>query len=315
MLHCFEDTPDLDLMDKDGFKFKHKLLGHPALSLDNLAVILPRLQDKVVYSSGLLSVSDDFEGKFKQSSTEKSLDEVIESIRTGNSYIMVNGPEADDSFKDLHRLLLSDVESLMQRMGVGKKAIDSKLFLFIASPNSITPFHIDRYSTFLLQFRGSKQFSIFPQWDDRSVSSQNREAYVAYANTQLPFNAEVDALGVRYNFVPGEALHIPFIAGHHVKNGSDDVSISMSIIFNTEQSMAWRRALRFNFTARKWLAHLGMQPHQIGQSPIRDKLKAKAWDVFTKIRGHYSILLFLFLLKKAPVGALLLLKAHFLLQA
>lgn len=313
-MNCFEDTHDLDLMDKDGFKFKHKLMGHPALSLENLAVVLPRLQDRVVYSSDLLSVSDDFEGKFKQRSTDKTIEEVIDTIRTGNSYIMVNSPEADDSFKELHSMLLGDVEALMQRLGLGKKAIDSKLFLFIASPNSVTPFHIDRYSTFLLQFRGSKQFSIFPQWNEKSVSSQNREAYVAYANTKLPFNAEIDALGTCYDFAPGEALHIPFIAGHHVKNGADDVSISMSIIFNTEQSMAWRRALRFNFTARKWLSRFGMEPHQVGQAPIRDKIKAKAWDLFTKARKHYSTLFFIFLIKKAPVGALVLLKAHLLLQ-
>jgi Cupin-like domain len=314
MFNCFEEDPKFDLMDKDAFKFTHKLLGHPTLSLENLASVLPKLKDRVVYSKDLLSINDDFEGTFKQSSKEKTLEEVIETIRTSNSYIMVNGPEADSSFQDLHRLLVSDVEVLMQKLGVGKKAIDSKLYLFIASPNSITPFHIDRYSTFLMQFRGSKLLSVFPQWNEQAVSSQNREAYVTYSNTKLPFNAEIDALGTCFDFAPGEALHIPFIAGHHVKNGPDDVSISMSIIFNTEQSMAWRRALRFNFAARKFLSPIGIKPHAIGQSPIRDKIKAKAWNAFTKIRGHYSVLVCLILIKKIPLGALFLLKMHFILQ-
>lgn len=314
-MNCFEESTKFDLMDKDAFKFNHKLLGHPALSLENLAAVLPNLKDRVVYSKDLLSVSDDFEGTFKQSSKEKSLEEVIETIRTSNSYIMVNGPEADASFQDLHRLLVNDVEVLMQRLGVGKKAIASRLFLFIASPNSVTPFHVDRYSTFLMQFRGSKQLSVFPQWSEQAVSSQNREAYVAYSNTKLPFNEEIDALGTCFDFAPGEALHIPFIAGHHVKNGPDDVSISMSIIFNTEQSMAWRQALRFNFSARKILSRVGMQPEAIGQSAFRDKLKAKAWNTLAKIRGNFSILICFLLAKKAPIGALLLLKMHFLLQA
>ncbi len=286
MLNCFDESKTFEHMDQAAFKFTHKLIGHPALSLENLAKVLPGLKERVVYSKDLLSVGDDFEGTFKNSSKEKSLEEVIDTLRTSNAYIMVNGPEADPSFHDLYQQLVRDVEVLMRRVGVGKKAIDSKLFLFIASPNSVTPFHIDRYSTFLMQFRGSKQVSVFPQWSEQAVSSQNREAYVAYANTKLPFNDEIDACGTCYDFAPGEALHIPFIAGHHVKNGPDDVSISISIIFNTEQSMAWRKALRFNFTARKMLAPLGLQPEAVGLKPLRDRLKAQAWATFTRVRGR-----------------------------
>lgn len=313
MFNSFADTDALKLMDKEAFKFHHKLLGHPSLSLENLAVVLPRLKDRVVYSKDLLNLSDDFEETFKQNPKEKSLEEVIETIRTGNSYIMVNGPEADASFKDLHRLLLEDVESLMRQLGVGNKAIDSKLFLFIASPNSVTPYHIDRYSTFLMQFRGTKQVSVFPQWNETAVSSANREAYIAYSSTKLPFNDEIDKLGQVFDFAPGEAIHIPFIAGHHVKNGVDDVSISMSIIFNTAQSMAWRQALRFNFAARKMMSRFGLQPSSVGHSVIKDKIKANAWNAFSKIRNYYSAFVCLLLMKKAPLGALLLLKAHFLL--
>lgn len=314
MFNSFTNTDALKLMDKEAFKFHHTLLAHPSLSLENLATVLPRLKDRVVYSKDLLNLADDFEGTFKHSSKEKSLEEVIETIRTGNSYIMVNGPEADESFKDLHRLLLEDVETLMRQLGVGNKAIDSKLFLFIASPNSVTPFHIDRYSTFLMQFRGTKQVSVFPQWNENAVSSVNREAYIAYANTKLPFNEEIDKLGEVFDFSPGEAIHIPFISGHHVKNGSDDVSISMSIIFNTAQSMAWRQALRFNFTARKIMSRFGLQPSAVGQSVIKDKIKAKAWTTFSKVRNYYSAFVCILLMKKAPVGALLLLKAHLILS-
>jgi hypothetical protein len=286
MLCSFNETQEFRKMDQSSFKFSHKLLGHPALGLDNLANVLPGLKDRVLYSKDLLSVTDDFESTFKENSKERSIEEVIETMHTSNSYIMVNGPEADSSFKNLHLELVEDVNVLMQRIGVGKKALDPKLFLFIASPNSVTPFHIDRYSTFLMQFRGSKQVSVFPQWGEQVVSSVNREAYITYANTNLPFDAQVDSLGNCFDFSPGDALHIPFIAGHHVKNGPEDVSISMSIIFNTEQSVAWRKALRFNYAARKLLSPIGQEPHAVGQSSFRDTLKAKAWGAFSNMRGR-----------------------------
>jgi hypothetical protein len=285
-MQSFDDHNVLSQLDKAGFKFTHKLLGHPALSLENLARVLPALSsERVAYSKGLLNVDDDFEGTFKGTSNDRGIEDVIENIRVSNAYIMVNRPEVDPSFAPLHRQLVEDVETLMRRLGVGNKAIDPQLFLFIASPNSITPFHIDRYSTFLMQFRGSKQVSVFPQWDDRAVSSAHREAYISYSNTRLPWNEEIDALGTTFEFAPGEALHIPFIAGHHVRNGSDDVSISMSIIFNTEQSMAWRRALRFNHSARRLLAPLSLTPAPVGAQAWRDNTKAKVWDTFTKVRG------------------------------
>lgn len=285
-MQSFEENEALNQLDSAAFKFTHKLLGHPALSLENLARVLPALpKERVAYSKGLLDVSDDFEGTFKKRPEDRTIEETIENIRTSNSYIMVSSPEIDPSFAPLHRQLVEDVESLMRRLGVGKEAIDPKLYLFIASPNSVTPFHIDRYSTFLMQFRGSKQVSVFPQWDERAVSSANREAYISYSNTKLPFNDEIDALGTTFEFAPGEALHIPFIAGHHVRNGGDDVSISMSIIFNTEQSMAWRRALRFNHSARKLLKPVGLTPSAIGAQPWRDKSKAKLWGMVSKVRG------------------------------
>jgi hypothetical protein len=126
---------------------------------------------------------------------------------------------------------------------------------------------------------------VFPQWNEGCVSSAHREAYVSYSDTKLPFNADIDALGTSFKFSPGEALHITFIAGQHVRNGSDDVSISMSIIFNTEQSMAWRRALRFNHSARRFLKPLGIAPFPIGKQAWRDATKAQLWDTFTKLRN------------------------------
>ena len=107
---------------------------------------------------------------------------------------------------------------------------------------------------------------------------------MAYANTRLPWSQDADALGTRFEFRPGEALHIPFVAGHHVRNGDDDVSISMSIIFNTPQSMAWRRALAFNHSARPVLGRVGLAPAPVGRQPWRDGVKSRLWSTAQSAR-------------------------------
>jgi hypothetical protein len=275
---CFGQDADAERLDREANKFHHRLLGHPALSLENLARVIPSLpQSSVMYSKGLLKNGDDFETTFSKRPQDRSIEETIENIRVLDSYIMVSSPEADASFAPLHKQLIADVEVLMRSRGVGDAAVDPKLFLFIASPNSVTPFHIDRYSTFLLQFRGSKQVTVSAPWDERVVTRPRCEAYVAYKNTHLPWNSAIDAYSTTFDFRPGDALHIPFTAGHHVRNGGEDVSISMSIIFNTRQSMAWRGALNFNHRSRHVLARVGMAPAPVGVSPWRDSAKSLMW--------------------------------------
>ena len=286
MTNCFAEDIRSELLDRAPFKFHHQLLEHPALSLENLARVLPTLpQQQVMYSKGLLDVADDFESTFRKKPRDRTLEETIDSIRTSDSYIMVRSPEIDPSFADLYKALCGEVASLMKTRGVGSMPLQAQLYLFIASPNSITPFHIDRYSTFLMQFRGSKTVTVGTPWDDRIVSQPDREAYVVREKTKLPWSSQLDEFSTAFEFSPGEALHIPFIAGHHVCNGPEDVSISMSIIFNTEESVRWRNAISFNHILRKQLNKVNLTPNSIGQSDWRDALKSRMWQSYRQWRG------------------------------
>jgi hypothetical protein len=286
-MRCFNDDLRVDLVDRAPFKFGHKLLGHQALTLENLSAVLPALpKEQVMYSKGLLQNGDDFEGTFKSKPKDRSLEQTIEEIRVSNSYIMVKAPEAHPSFAELKRELLADTEEIIRSRGIGTSAIDSELYLFIASPNSVTPFHIDRNSTFLMQFQGTKTVHVYEQWDERVVTAPDTEAYMAYANTKLPWSSEIDALGTAFVFSPGEALHIPFVSGHHVRNGADDVSISMSIIFNTDESVAWRDALAFNYKLRKMLNKVGAEPATVGGGSWKDSTKAQLERTWQMVRGR-----------------------------
>ncbi|MCW5672393.1 MAG: cupin-like domain-containing protein [Hydrogenophaga sp.] len=287
MLTCFSEGVSAAKLDREPFKFRHRLVGHPALEMGNLARVIPALpKDQVMYAIRPLQNGDDFETTFRQRPEEQSIEATIENLRVSDSYIMVSSPQVEASFAGLYKDLIGDVEALMRERGVGTTAITPKLYLFIASPNSVTPFHIDRYSTFLMQFRGSKQVTVSQPWDDRVVSVRDCENYVSYVNTRLPWSPEKDAYATAYEFNPGEALHIPFVAGHHVRNGPQDISISMSIIFNTRQTMAWRNALNFNQRARKVLRRVGLAPAPVGHRPLSDGAKARCWTAWARLRYH-----------------------------
>jgi quercetin dioxygenase-like cupin family protein len=284
---CFESNFPIQEVDRSAFTFGHKLLGDPTLTLESLANIIPRLpKDHVHYSAALLRNGDDFEGTFKAQPKHVSIEQTIERLGSGDGYIMVSQPEVDPAFKDLHRQMLADVEAVIAARGMRGGASSAKLFLFIAAPGGVTPFHMDRYSTFLLQFRGTKEVTVFPQWDEQSITAADCEAYTAYAKTKLPWSDAIDARGKKFVFSPGQALHIPFAAGHHVKNGAGDISISMSMIFNTVQSTAWRGALEFNHRSRKVWRKLGLKPVNVGRNPALDRMKAATWRGYARLRGQ-----------------------------
>ncbi|MGE5865968.1 MAG: hypothetical protein ACM32J_12840, partial [Rhizobacter sp.] len=61
-LACFATDIRRDLLDRQPFTFRHRLLGHPALSLANLGRAIPALPaSQVFYSSGRLQRGDDFD--------------------------------------------------------------------------------------------------------------------------------------------------------------------------------------------------------------------------------------------------------------
>lgn len=279
-LACFDDTTAFDGLDREAFTFSHQLLEHPALNLSNLGRAIPALpKEQVFYSSGTLEKTDDFDRAHLDKKNGLSIEETIERIRVSNSYIMVRSPEDDESFKDLYQALISDVTELMHRRGVGDVPLDPMLYLFIASPNSVTPFHIDRYSTLLMQFRGRKTVTIFPMFDERVVPAQEMEAFMSHAG-RTTYRPESEALATPFDFAPGQAVHIPFMAGHHVKNGSDDVSVSMSIIFNTAQTRAMSKAMMLNHSLRK----RGLSPAPVGQSGWKDLGKALVFRSMSRVR-------------------------------
>ena len=273
-LRCFADDVRPELFDREPFRFTHRLLGHPALSMENLGRMIPALPERQVhYSSGRLKPSDDFERAHHDHANGMSIEETIATLRTSNSYIMIREPQDDESFHPLFRELVRDVNGVLgqRRGGV---AHDPKMYLFLSSPNSVTPFHIDRATNFLMQFQGSKEISVFPQWDARVMTAAERESHVSRGPLRPLWRPDTQALGTTFDFRPGDALHIPFVAGHHVRNGPEDVSISLSLFFQTDETQLLTDAMVLNHQLRQ---RLKLKPAGVGTARWRDTVKAGVW--------------------------------------
>lgn len=277
MFKSFEAPSDIQLLDRRPFKFKHKLLGHPALSIESLSKALPEIPNhQVMYSKGLSDLGINFDRAHIEHKNGLTLSETIENIRTSNSYIAVKNPETHPSFHGLFNDLVDDVSQLMQVRGIGKRAMEPMFWMFIASPNAMTPFHFDRYSNFLMQFRGSKQVAVFPPMKEEVISAEDCEAYIDRTEQRPPWDESKDQYATKFDFTPGEMIHIPFVSGHYVKNGPEDVSISLSFFFHNDHTLRSTRALQVNHRIRKRMKKIGLTPTPVGASPGLDLLKAQA---------------------------------------
>jgi hypothetical protein len=266
-------------IDERGFRFRHRLVGHPALQLRNLASTIASLPAEDVYcSSGKLEEGDDLDRAHIDHPSRLSVEHAIAEIKTSNSYVMVRSPEKHPAFRELHSELFRSVSALLLGPKSTAKLQDPRLYLFIASPGSVTPFHIDRYSTLLLQLLGTKEVGVFPPWDTRVVSAEATESYILKRGARPSWDAVDQSLATRWSFAPGDGLHIPFAAGHYVKNGPDEPSVSMSLIFKTPEVSRKIRALEFNSRLRRIARSAGINLEPIGKHVRRDRLKASLYS-------------------------------------
>ena len=147
-------------------------------------------------------------------------------------------------------------------------------FVFISSPGSVTPYHIDHEYNFLLQIRGTKQMSIF----DRSVLAEEAlERFYRGEHRNLVFDESKPALGRTFELKPGEGVHVPVNAPHYVKNGPE-ASVSFSITFRTPEGDRRSSVYRVNERMRS----LGISPRPVGQTPLLDRAKHLGYAVYKR---------------------------------
>jgi hypothetical protein len=128
---------------------------------------------------------------------------------------------------------------------------DPMLYLFISSPNSVTPFHVDRYSTLLFQLQGEKDVMIWDRYDRETVTAEELENLFGLPHIKNPaYKGKDTRQPETAHLVRGEGVHIPFTSPHWVKNGPE-VSVSVSFIFQTPPSLRQGNAHRFNYHLRR----------------------------------------------------------------
>jgi len=252
---------------------KHNLTGHPLLELEALAALAERLPiASVEYNRGDLPIGVDG----KPGSNGLTIAETIRRVAEAQSWAVLKNIEQVPAYEDL---LLGLLEEIRPEIEAATGAmLTPQGFIFVSSPNAVTPYHFDPEHNILLQIRGHKVMTQFPAGDTRFVPDEAHETYHAGGPRELQWDDSFLGLGTAFPLSPGEALFVPVMAPHFVRNGPAP-SVSLSITWRSEWSYRESDARILNAMLRA----RGFNPRAPGRWPQQNYAKAYAFRVMRKL--------------------------------
>ncbi len=253
----------------------HRLGDHPLLTLDALAALAGQLPEaSIEYNRGDLPIGVDG----KPGGTGISIEDTIRHIATSNSWAVLKNIEQATEYRALLLGLLEELRPAIEaRTG---SMLRPQGFVFISSPDAVTPYHFDPEHNILLQLVGRKTMTQFPAGDSRYAPDTTHESYHSGGPRELTWRDELADGGTAFALGPGDALMVPVMAPHFVKNGPES-SISLSITWRSDWSFAEADARCWNGLVRK----AGLAPRAPGRWPSSNRGKAFAWRAWRRLTG------------------------------
>lgn len=251
----------------------HSLTSHPLLEIEALAQLAEGLPlSSVEYNRGDLPIGVDG----KPGSNGMTIAETIRKVAEAESWAVLKNIEQVPAYRDL---LLGLLEEIRPEIEAATGAmLTPQGFIFVSSPNSVTPYHFDPEHNILLQIRGTKVMTQFPAGDTRFVPDEAHETYHSGGPRELKWDDAMLSAGTEFPLAPGEALFVPVMAPHFVKNGPAP-SVSLSITWRSEWSYRESDARIFNAILRA----RGLTPKAPGRFPAQNYAKAYAFRVLRKL--------------------------------
>jgi hypothetical protein len=255
-------------------KLTHEMAGHPLLSLDALAELAERMPpESVEYNLGKLPLGVRPE---ETPSNGLTLGETIRTIDSNGSWAVLKNVERDPAYAALLDGALAELEPIVaSRTG---PMLHREAFIFLSSPGSVTPFHMDPEHNILLQIMGAKTMTVFPARDEELVPARKSEDFHGGGHRNLVWQDGFKARGMAVTLLPGDAIHVPVKAPHFVENGPS-VSVSLSVTWRSDRSVAEGELHSFNALLRR----RGLPVGPVSATPERQGLRRMAYRVMRKL--------------------------------
>jgi mannose-6-phosphate isomerase-like protein (cupin superfamily) len=206
--------------------------------------------------------------------------DVIRDLQNANAWLTLLNVEDDPGMAELMNTYLDQLASGMSaKRGKRVKLRKRVAFVFVSSPNSVTPVHFDIEHSLLMQVSGRKTVSI-GRWASDAARRHEFNRYWDDSHGRIETLQPEEA---EYTMTPGRAVYIPPGTPHWVHNGPD-ISLSMTLTYFTAATVRENRVEDFNAHLRR--RHL--KPRDPGRSAPVDVAKSYAmgaWAMGRRLRS------------------------------
>jgi hypothetical protein len=256
------------------FAIRHRLAGHPLLMLPRIAELAAELpRDLIEYNSGKVAISQDPDAI---PSVDLDPVEIVKQIETAGAWMVLKRVENSPEYKQLLEDMLLSVARARGFNSLADAGFEQlEGFLFVSSPNSTTPFHLDSEDNFFVHIHGEKFFTVYDN-SDRAVVDDDEIERSMTKHRNLKFDERFAPRATEFHLFAGDGCYIPYQWPHWVRT-ADSHSISMAITWKTREVRRLNDLHFFN----SMLRGIGLPQPAPGKRPMLDAVKLAAYRTVT----------------------------------
>jgi hypothetical protein len=246
----------------------HRLSDHYLLQSDQLIELSKRLEQRGRIRTHASSATADtpFNEAPAIHPNSASAAETLKRIQDAKAWLSLLNVQTDATYRQLVDDVLDSIRPFVEAKDPNMSYRGG--WIFVTSPNTVTPFHIDKEHNFILQIQGRKTIYVWEPDDEVVVSQHARDLFHARHDRDLiVWKEEFRKRAHRFEVGPGDGAYMPSTAPHLVEVG-DEPSITMSFTYYTDST---RRQSMLHY-ARGHLAARGIALPDIGNSELLDRL-------------------------------------------
>ncbi|MGA9421303.1 MAG: cupin-like domain-containing protein, partial [Rhodanobacteraceae bacterium] len=212
---------------------RHRLMGHPLLQPDQLVDLGKRLEvdGRVRTHSSDAGAGTPFNNAPRLHPNRMSAANTLQRIRDAKAWMSLLNVQSDPTYRTL-------VDEVLDELNLGVEQRDPGMcyrggWIFVTSPNTVTPFHYDKEHNFILQVRGRKTLHVWDHRDTVVASEQSRDRFHAHHERDLlVWNDAFRERATTFHLEPGQGAYMPSTSPHMVEN-RDEPSITISFTYYT----------------------------------------------------------------------------------
>lgn len=206
----------------------------------------------------------------------ESVGEAVRNVATNRVWTVIRDPEGHPSFEKLVQDCREEFAEVIPAFRKPEAWI-VRGWIFITSPNGVTPYHIDKEWGLIAQIHGTKNYTAYDPNDRAVLSAEELEDFYRPNMNAAKYDESKDRSARHVRLLPGEAVTQPRHTPHLI-SVEDDYSVTFGMSLLT-RSWADEEAV---YHMNRIMRRAGFSPDVIGVRPTADRVKGLTYRAANK---------------------------------